>query len=116
MTKTELYEKARNAYIRNRYTDGEHRLNRCKACYYVDEDLEVVALVSYHSLVAVHWRGVVWEFNRWSNTTTQHVRKFARLIGAPVVSLYHCSGMSWRDYYAHESCDWNDTIFEALFL
>ena len=117
MTKTELHEMARNAYTRNRYTDGEKRLNRCNARYYVDEDLQAVALVSFHSLVAVHWCGVVWEFNRWSNTTTQHVRKFARAMNAPVVSLYHRSGMSWRSYYAHESCDWSDIIFfETLYL
>lgn len=114
MTKTELYEKARNAYIRNRYTDGEHRLNRCKACYYVDEDLQAVALVSYHSLVAVHWRGVVWEFNRWSNTTTQHVRKFAHLMDAPVVPLYHHSRMSMSDFWLHESQGWQDVIGAVL--
>lgn len=114
MTKTELYEKARNAYIRNRYTDGEHRLNRCNAWYYVDEDLEVVSLRSYRSIVAVYWRGTVWEFNRYSVTTTQQVRKFARLLGAPVVSLYHCSSMSLNAYYTHDACDWQDVIFAVL--
>lgn len=110
MTKTELSRITRAAYVRNRYTDSEHRLNWCQAWYYKDEDLNAVALRSYRSVVAVYWAGVVWEFDRWSSTTTQHVRKFARLMDAPVVSLYRRSGMSKRDYEAHEKCDWKDII------
>lgn len=110
MTKTDLYMTAHSAYIRNRYTDGEHRLNRCQAWYYEDFDLQAAALVSYRTLVAVYWHGVVWEFDRWSNTTTQHVRKFARFMNAPVVSLHRCSGMSKRDYAKHDICGWADMI------
>ena len=114
MTKTELSRITRAAYVRNHYTDSEHRLNRCQAWYYTDEDLNAVALRSYRSIVAVYWAGVVWEFSRYSNTTTQHVRKFARLMDAPVVSLYCRSGMSKRDYEAHTACDWQDVIDAAL--
>ena len=110
MTKTELSRITRAAYVRNRYTDSEHRLNRCQAWYYTDVDLNAVALRSYRSFVAVYWAGVVWEFDRWSSTTTQHVRKFARLMDAPVVSLYRRSGMSKRDYDVHENFDWKDVI------
>ena len=110
MTKTELSRITRAAYVRNRYTGSEHRLNRCQAWYYTDEDLNAVALRSYRSIVAVYWDGVVWEFDRWSNTTTQHVRKFARLMDAPVVSLYRRSGMRKRDFEQHENCDWSDVI------
>ena len=46
MTKTELSRITRAAYVRNRYTDSEHRLNRCQAWYYTDEDLNAVALRS----------------------------------------------------------------------
>ena len=114
MTKTELSRITRASYVRNLYPDTEHRLNRCQAWYYTDEDLNAVALRSYHSLVALYWAGVVWEFGRWSNTTSQHVRKFARLMDAPVVSLYRRSGMSKRDYDVHMACDWLDVIDAVL--
>ena len=114
MTKTELSRITRAAYVRNRYTENEHRLNRCQAWYYTDEDLNAVALRSYRSIVAVYWAGVVWEFDRWSSTTTQHVRKFARMMDAPVVSLYCLSCMSKRDYEAYTACDWSDVIDSVL--
>ena len=114
MTKTELFTKACNVYTRNKYTDSEHRLSRCNAWYYVDEDFEAVTLISYNALAAVYWHGTVWEFTHWSKTTTQHVQKFACFMDAPVISLYHCKGMSLNDYYAHESCDWYDVIFAVL--
>ena len=114
MTKTELSHITRAAYVRNRYTDSERRLNRRQAWYYTDEDLNAVALRSYRSIVAVYWRGAVWEFNRWSNTTTQHVRKFARFMDAPVISLYRRSNMSDTAFEAHEKCDWSDVIEAVL--
>lgn len=121
MTKTELsritraaFVRNRPVYVRNRYTNSKHRLNRCQAWYYTDEDLNAVALRSYRSIVALYWGGVVWEFDRWSNTTTQHVRKFAHLMDAPVISLYRRSGMSMRDYEAHTACDWSDVIEAVL--
>ena len=115
MTKTELSRITRAAYVRNRYTYSEHRLNRCKAWYYEDEDLNAVALRSYRSIVAVYWAGVVWEFDRWLSTTTQHVRKFAHFMDAPVVSLYRFSGMSKSDFERHENCDWKDVIDSVIY-
>ena len=114
MTKTELSRITRAAYVRNRYTGSEHRLNRCQAWYYTDEDLNAVALRSYRSIVAVYWAGAVWEFDRWSSTTSKHVHKFARFMDAPVVSLYRRSGMSKRDFERHENCDWSDVIDAVL--
>ena len=110
MTKAKLSSIKCAVYVRNRYTDSEHRLNSCQAWYYTDEDLNAVALRSYRSIVALYWAGVVLEFARYSNTTTQHVRKFAHLMDAPVVSLYRRSGMSKRDYDKHMACDWSDVI------
>lgn len=115
MTKTELSRITRAAYVRNRYTVSEHRLYSCKAWYYTDEDLNAVALRSYRSIVALYWGGVVWEFDRWSNTTTQHVRKFAHLMNAPVISLYRTSGMRKRDYEKQTDCDWSDMIDSVLY-
>lgn len=106
MTKTELIDKM-NIACENGIS---HRLLTCKAWWIEDIDSGAVALVSYRTLVAVYWHGTVWEFSYYSNTTTQHVRKFARLMDAPVVSLYRRSGMSKRDYDAHMACDWSDVI------
>lgn len=91
-----------------------HRLNRCQAYYWESIEKQAAVLVSYKTACAVYWRGIVWEFDRWSNTTTQHVRKFARFMDAPVVSLYRCSGMSKRDFERHENCDWLDVIDGVL--
>lgn len=115
MTRKELRTLMHRVYARN-YTDidAEHRLNHCTAWYYTDEDFQAVALRSYSSLVAVYYRGVVWEFDHWSNTTTQHVRKFARLMDAPVVSLYRRSCMSKREFERREKCDWSDVIDAVL--
>ena len=113
MTKKEMYRIALSAYERN-YAQDKRRLYHCKAWYCEDVDLQAAALRSYNTGVAVYYRGVVWEFDRWSNTTTKHVRKFARLMDAPVVSLYRCSGMSKRDFERHENCDWSDVIDAVL--
>ena len=106
MTKTELIDKMDIACENG----TSHRLLNCKAWWIEDIKSVAVALMSYRTLVAVYWHGTVWEFSRYSNTTTQHVRKFAHLMNAPVVSLYRRSGMSKRDYDAHENCDWKDVI------
>ena len=110
MTKTELIDKMGIACENG----TSHRLLTCKAWWIEDIDTEAAALMSYHTLVAVYWHGVVWEFSHYSNTTTQHVRKFAHLMNAPVVSLYRRSGMSKRDFERHEKCDWSDVIDAVL--
>lgn len=110
MTKTELIHKMDIAHENGIPT----RLNRCSAWMYANEYSQAVALVSYKTPVAMYWRGFVWEFDRWSNTTTQHVSKFAQFMDAPVVSLYRRSGMSKRDFQRHEKCDWSDVIDAVL--
>ena len=113
MTRQQLFINGRNliAY----YADvRRYRLNSCKAEWAGSRKAQMAALYSYGTLCAVYWRGVVWEFDRWSNTTTQHVRKFARLMDATVVSLYRRSGMSKRDYEKHMACDWSDVIDAVL--
>ena len=110
MTKTELIDKMYIACEKG----TSHRLLTCKAWWIEDIDTGAAALMSYRTLVAVYYRGIVWEFNRWSSTTTKHVRKFARLMEAPVVSLYRRSGMRKRDYDAHTACDWSDVIDGVL--
>lgn len=110
MTKTELIDKMHIAFEKG----TSHRLFTCKAWWIEDIDSGAAALVSYRTLVAVYYRGVVWELDRWSSTTTQHVRKFARLMDSPVISLYRRSDMSKRDYEKHIACDWQDVIDAVL--
>ena len=110
MTRTKLIDKMGIACEKG----NSHRLLTCKAWWIEDIESGAAALVSYRTLVAVYWKGVVWEFDRWSSTTTKHVRKFARLMDAPVVSLYRRSGMSKRDFEKHMACDWSDVIDAVL--
>lgn len=112
MTKRDLKYMAENVYFLTDCT--EHKLYSCNAKWRESVSGGYATLYSYGTLCAVYWRGVVWEFSRYSNTTTKHVRKFARLMDAPVVSLYHRSGMSKRDYELHENCDWQDVIDAVL--
>lgn len=91
-----------------------HRLNRCQAYYWESIEKQAAVLVSYKTACAVYWRGVVWELGRWSNTTTWHVREFAHLMDAPVVSLYRRSGMSLSLYRACEERDWENAIDAVL--
>ena len=90
------------------------RLYSCKAEWLESRVAQTAVLYSYGTLCAMYWRGTVWEFSRYSNTTTKHVRKFARLMDAPVVSLYRRSGMSKRDFEKHTACDWSDVIDAVL--
>lgn len=108
MNKKELYNRALNAW----YYPGLKKcsLNRCKAEWKEDVCTGFAMLHSYGTLCAVYWHGVVWEFDRWSTTTSQHVRKWAKFFGAPVVSLYRTSRMSKREFERHIACDWSDLI------
>lgn len=92
----------------------KHRLYSCKAEWIESRVAQTAVLYSYGTMCAVYWRGVVWEFTRYSNTTTQHVRKFARLMDAPVISLYRHSRMKLSDFWLHEMCDWSDVIDAVL--
>lgn len=114
MTRQQLFINAET--LTDYYADiRRHRLYSCKAEWAESLVAQTAVLYSYGTLCAVYWRGVVWEFDRWSNTTTQHVRKFARMMyAAPVVSLYRRSGMSKRDFEKHTACDWSDVIDSVL--
>lgn len=91
-----------------------HRLYSCKAEWAESRIAQTAVLYSYGTLCAMYWRGVVWEFSHYSSTTSHHVHKFARLMDAPVVSLYRRSGMSKRDFEKHTACDWSDVIDSVL--
>lgn len=113
MTRQQLVINAET--LNDYYADiRRHRLYSCKAEWAESRVAQTAVLFSYGTLCAVYWKGVVWEFDRWSSTTTQHVRKFARLMDAPVVSLYRRSGMCKRDFEKHTACDWSDVIDAVL--
>ena len=113
MTRSQLVINAET--LTDYYADiRRYRLNSCKAEWAESRVAQTAVLYSYGTLCAMYWHGTVWEFARYSNTTTQHVRKFARLMDAPVVSLYRRSGMSKRDYDAHMACNWSDVIDAVL--
>ena len=112
MTRRDLECMASNVWC---FTDCiEHKLGYCSAKWRESVCGGCAILYSYDTLCAVYWRGVVWEFDRWSNTTTYHVRNFARLMDAPVISLYRRSGMCKSDYEKHMACDWQDVIDAVL--
>lgn len=90
-----------------------YRLNCCKAVWAISNMAGTATLYSYGTLCAVYWRGIVWEFDRYSSTTTSHVRKFARIFGAPVVSLYKTSRMGKREFEEHDAFNWQDVIAAA---
>lgn len=115
MTRKELRTLMYKVYARNwAHIDSEHQINHCQAWYYTDGDLQAVALRSYSLIVAIYWRGVVWKFSMTSNTTTQHICKFARLMDAPVVPLYRHSRMAINDYNICVASDWEDFISDVL--
>lgn len=112
MTKKQLF--INGATLESYYADTRrHSLNRCNAELAISNTAGIAVLYSYGTLCAVCWNGIVWEFDRWSATTTSHVRKFARLMGAPVVSLYKTSRMGKREFEEHDACDWMDVIAAA---
>lgn len=108
MTRTRIDEIADAVYSAHDAT--VNGLLTCNARIISSESVGAKLLISYQTPVALLLDGVVYEGRRCSNTTTQHVRKFARLYGAPVVSLYRTSGMSKRDFDRHKACDWSDLI------
>ena len=113
MTRSQLVINAET--LTDYYADiRKHRLYSCKAEWAESRVAQTAVLYSYGTLCAVYWSGIVWEFARYSSTTTKHVRKFARLMDAPVVSLYRRSDMSKRDFELHEKCDWSDVIDAVL--
>ena len=113
MTRQQLVIKAET--LTDFYADiRRHRLYSCKAEWAESQTAQTAVLFSYGTLCAVYWHGTVWEFCYYSHTTTVHVRKFAYLMNAPVVSLYRRSGISKRDYEKHTACDWSDVIDAVL--
>lgn len=108
MTRTRIDEIADAVY--SAYDATVNRLLKCNARIVSSESVGAKLLISYRTPVALLLDGIVYEGRHCSNTTTSHVRKFAHLYGAPVVSLYRTSRMGIREFERHTACDWADII------
>lgn len=108
MTRTRIDEIADSVYSAHDAT--VNRLLTCNARIISSESVGAKLLISYQTPVALLLDGVVYEGRRCSNTTSSHVRKFAHLYAAPVVSLYRTSRMGIREFEKHKACDWSDLI------
>lgn len=108
MTRTQIDEIADAVYSAHDAT--VNRLFTCNARVVSSDDVGAKLLISYQTPVALLLDGVVYEGRRCSNTTTSHVRKFARLYGAPVVCLYRTSRMGKHEFDRHTACGWADII------
>lgn len=108
MTRTQIDEIADAVYSAHDAT--VMRLLTCNARIISSDDVGAKLLISYRTPVALLLDGVVYEGRRCSKTTTSHVRKFAHLYGAPVVSLYRTPRMGIREFERHTACDWADII------
>lgn len=80
-TRQELVDAALNEYDR---VSGSHiqQLYNCKAWIFMHDHSDFVILQSYTTIVAAfqHTTGILWVFGFYSNTTSQHVAKFANWI------------------------------------
>ena len=94
-----------NRIPRGIYDPVPYRLNKCQAwysgyCYDPQYDVHYNVLQSYGTPVAVYVMedDAVYRFGKWSNTTTQHQRKFKKETGATYMIDVGSNGLyrGWR--------------------
>ena len=96
----------------------------CKAWVFMPGNSDFVILQSYSTIVAAFQRstGILWVFNYYSNTTSQHIAKFRNWIrheyqtgcNYPVVRLYNDSRTSKRAAKKNLNDDFASVIATAL--
>lgn len=67
----------------NRAVKGQcKQLYSCKAWIFIPDNSDFIILQSYSTIVAAFQRstGILWVFDRYSNTTSQHIAKFSNWI------------------------------------
>lgn len=67
----------------NRAVNGQcEQLYFCKAWIFMSDNSDFIILQSYSTIVAAFQRstGILWVFDYYSNTTTQHIAKFQNWI------------------------------------
>lgn len=80
-TRKELADVVINEY--NRAVKGQcKQLYSCKAWIFTPDNSDFIILQSYTTIVAAFQRsaGILWVFNYYSNTTSQHIAKFRNWI------------------------------------
>lgn len=87
--------------------------NMSKALIYGGKE-NIFALGYKNNLVAVYYNGTVYALICWSRACEKYVRKFARLMDAPLVYLYRRHGISDEEYERNFWDDWSDVIDAAM--
>lgn len=80
-TRKELTDAVIDAYNKNLMGLAE-RLYFCKAWIINTDNSDFIILQSYSTIVAAYQRttGILWVFDHYSNTTSQHIAKFRNWI------------------------------------
>ena len=110
----------------NRAVKGQcKQLYSCKAWIFKPDNSDFIILQSYTTIVAAFQRttGILWVFDRYSNTTSQHVAKFRNWIryefqtgwSLPyTVNLYNDSRTGKRAAQKNLNDDFASVIVSAL--
>lgn len=80
-TRRELSDAVISEY--NRAVNGQcEQLYSCKAWIFMPDNSDFIILQSYSTIVAAFQRstGILWVFDYYSNTTSQHIAKFRNWI------------------------------------
>lgn len=123
-TRKELTDAVISDY--NRAVKGQcKQLYSCKAWIFTPDNSDFVILQSYTTIVAAFQRsaGILWVFDHYSNTTSQHVAKFRNWIryefktgwSLPyIVNLYNDSRTGKRAARKNIEDDFTSVIASAL--
>ena len=123
-TRKELTETVTNEC--NRAASGHaEQLYNCKAWIFTPDNSDFIILQSYSTIVAAFQRttGILWVFDYYSNTTSQHIAKFRNWIryvyqtgwNYPViVRLYNDSRTGKRAAQKNHDDDFASVIESAL--
>ena len=107
MTRNDMYYVAESAYLHSCTC-----VNMSKAFIYSCEE-NIFVLGYKNNLVAVYFNHAVYALFCASRAAEKYVRKFARLMDAPVVYLYR-RGISDEEYERNFLNDWEDVIDASI--
>ena len=123
-TRKELSDAVISEY--NRTVKGQiEQLYYCKAWVFMPDNSDFIILQSYSTIVAAFQRttGILWVFDFYSNTTSQHIAKFRNWIRYEyqagwnyprVVRLYNDSRTGKRAARKNLEDDFASVIYTAL--
>lgn len=123
-TRKELADLVIDAYNKNPMGRAE-RLYFCKAWIITPDNSDFIILRSYSTIVAAFQRttGILWVFDYYSNTTSQHIAKFWNWIRCEFqnewnrldrVNLYNDSRTGKRAAQKNTEDDFASVIVSAL--